>query len=60
MNFVILDLEWDSTYYVKEHRFFNQIIQIGAVKLDEKLNIIDTFEQTVKSSISKKLTYRNN
>ena len=39
MNFVILDLEWDSTYYVKEHRFFNQIIQIGAVKLDEKLNI---------------------
>ena len=49
MNFVILDLEWDSTYYVKEHRFFNQIIQIGAVKLDEKLNIVDTFEQTVRS-----------
>lgn len=58
MNFVILDLEWDSTYYVKEHRFFNQIIQIGAVKLDEKLNIVDTFEQTVRSSISKKLSKR--
>lgn len=58
MNYIILDLEWDSTYYVKEHRFFNQIIQIGAVKLDEKLNLVDTFQVTVKSSISKKLSKR--
>ncbi len=58
MNYIILDLEWDSTYYVKEHRFFNQIIQIGAVKLDDCLNITDTFQVTVKSSISKKLSKR--
>ena len=58
MNFVILDLEWDSAYFVKEHRFINQIIQIGAVKLDENLNIIDTFQKIVKSAISKRLTPR--
>lgn len=58
MNFVILDLEWDSAYFVKEHRFINQIIQIGAAKLDENLNIIDTFQQIVKSSISRRLTTR--
>ena len=58
MNFVILDLEWDSAYFVKEHRFINQIIQIGAVKLDENLKIIDTFQKIVKSAISKRLTPR--
>ena len=58
MNFVILDLEWDSAYFVKEHRFINQIIQIGAVKLDDNLEIVDSFQRIVKSSISKRLTTR--
>ena len=39
MKYVILDLEWDSTFFVKQKRFINQILQIGAVKLDEKFNI---------------------
>ena len=58
MNYVILDLEWDSAYFVKEHRFINQIIQIGAVKLDDNLEIVDSFQKIVKSSISKRLTTR--
>ena len=58
MNYIILDLEWDSTYFVKQKRFINQILQIGAVKLDENFNICDTFEVTVKSAISKKVTGR--
>lgn len=58
MNYIILDLEWDSTYYPKLKRFINQILQIGAVKLDNKFNVIDTFEVTVKSDISKKVTGR--
>ena len=45
MNFVILDLEWDSAYFVKEHRFINQIIQIGAVKLNYNLEIVDSFQK---------------
>ena len=58
MNIIILDLEWDSAYSVKNQRFVNQIIQIGAVKLDENCNIVDTFVSTVKSKLSKKLTRR--
>ncbi len=58
MNYIILDLEWDSTFFVKQKRFINQILQIGAVKLDGKFNVIDTFEATIKSSISKRVTGR--
>lgn len=58
MNYIILDLEWDSAYSVKFKRFINQILQIGAVKLDGNFNIIGTFEQTVRSSVSKKVSGR--
>lgn len=58
MNYIILDLEWDSTYFPKQKRFINQILQIGAVKLNQNFDIVDTFEVTVKSSISKKVTGR--
>ncbi len=58
MNYIILDLEWDSTYFVKQKRFINQILQIGAVKLNENFDIIDTIELTIKSAISKKVTGR--
>lgn len=58
MNIIVLDLEWDSAYSVKNQKFINQIIQIGAVKLDRQCNIVDTFSVTVKSALSKKLTRR--
>lgn len=58
MNYIILDLEWDSAYSARHKRFINQILQIGAVKLDGNFNIIGTFEQTVRSSVSKKVTGR--
>ncbi len=55
---IILDLEWDSAYCIKQHRFVNQIIQIGAVKLNEQLEIVDSFNEIVRSSITKKLSKR--
>ncbi len=58
MNYIILDLEWDSVFYKAEKRFINQILQIGAVKLNDDFEVIDTFEKTVKSQISKKVTGR--
>lgn len=58
MNYVILDMEWDSVYSVKKRGFINQIIQIGAVKCNESFKITGTFERTVKSTISKKVTSR--
>lgn len=58
MEYIVLDLEWNSAYFKKQGRFINEIIQIGAVKLNEHFEIIDTFEVVVKSSISKKLSNR--
>lgn len=58
MHYVILDMEWDSTYHKLYERFINQILQIGAVKLDENFNIVDIFDVTVKSSICKRVSKR--
>lgn len=58
MNYIILDLEWDGAFYPKIGRFINQILQIGAVKLDQNFEIIDTFDKTVKSSFSKRVSRR--
>jgi len=58
MTYIVLDLEWDSTFLKSEQRFINQILQIGAVKLDGNFDIADTFEQTVKSSISNRVSKR--
>lgn len=58
MNYVILDLEWDSAYHKLHKRFINQILQIGAVKLDDSFNIVDVFDVTVKSSITKRVSSR--
>ncbi len=58
MEYVILDLEWDSVYFTPEKRFVNQILQIGAVKLDENFNQLDTLSITVKSDVSNRVTSR--
>jgi DNA polymerase III epsilon subunit-like protein len=56
MEYIILDLEWDNVYLARKKRFINQILQIGAVKLDENFNITETFNEIICSDISKKVT----
>lgn len=58
MYYIIFDLEWNNAYNYSTGKGMNEIIEIGAVKLDEKLNIVDTFKQLIKPKISKKLTGR--
>ncbi len=58
MNYVILDLEWNGAYSKKAKKFVNEIIEFGAVKTDEQLNIIDTFSMLVTPQIGKKLNSR--
>lgn len=58
MEYIIFDLEWDSVFYRQEKRFINQILQIGAVRLDSEFNIIDSFIATIRSDISKKVSTR--
>ncbi len=58
MHYVILDMEWDGAYHKLHKRFVNQILQIGAVKLDENFNIVDIFDVTIKSDINKRVSRR--
>ena len=51
MSYVILDLEWNGSYSKVLHKFVNEIIEIGAVKLDENLKVIDTFKQLIKPKL---------
>lgn len=55
MHIVIIDLEWNNVYGRKINGFINEIIEIGAVKLDDKLELIDEFNSFVKPSIGKRL-----
>ena len=58
MYYIIFDLEWNSAYNYAAHKFMNEIIEIGAVKLDSKLNIVDTYKQLIIPRFTKKLSSR--
>ena len=58
MNYIIMDLEWNNSFNKATQKFMNEIIEIGAVKLDENLNQVDTFSELIKPVISKKLRSR--
>lgn len=58
MNYIIFDLEWNNAYNYKLKRGMNEIIEIGAVKLNDKLNVVDTYKRLIKPQISKKLGSR--
>lgn len=51
-----MDLEWNGAYSHKAHGYFNEIIEIGAVKLDASFQIVDRFQAVIKPSVSRKLS----
>ena len=53
-----MDLEWNNTYCKKKKGFMNEIIEIGAVKLNNNLDIVDTFSVFIKAQLGKKLHAR--
>ena len=63
MNYIVLDLEWNQTYHEKavavqkqlSVRLRGEVIQIGAVKLNEDLEIIGSYRITVKPRFYKKI-----
>ncbi len=56
MRYVILDLEWNGSYSKRVHKFVNEIIEFGAVKIDSEFEIIDTFSALITPQIGKKLS----
>ena len=55
MNFVILDLEFNGAYSRKNHKFINEIIEVGAIKCDSQLNVIDKFSMLVTPQVGKRI-----
>lgn len=58
MNYILLDLEWNSAYSTRCSKFINEIVQIGAVKLDESLRFVDDITIMVHSQLTKRLSSR--
>ena len=58
MKYIIMDLEWNNSFNKATQKFMNEIIEIGAVKLDSDLNQVDTFSELIKPVVSKKLRSR--
>lgn len=58
MNYIIMDLEWNNSFMKSKQKFINEIIEIGAVKLNERLETVDTFSALVRPVVSKKLRSR--
>ena len=55
MQYIVMDLEWNNVYSIKRGGFMNEVIEIGAVRLDEQLCEIDAFSHLIKSQIGKRL-----
>lgn len=59
MNYVVVDFEWNQSSYGRRTnpRIPFEIIEIGAVMLDENLQEIDRYSATVRPKVYKKLHF---
>ena len=64
MNLIVFDLEWNIGYQPKTFRYHGadltlrgEIIQIGAVRINERADVLDTFEITLRPRIFRKLQH---
>lgn len=57
MPIIVLDLEWNGAYCSKVNGYFNEIIEIGAVRLSDKLEIEDHFDAVIRPRVSRKLSH---
>lgn len=54
MNYIVLDLEWNQSSggkYAEKPELPFEIVEIGAIKLNEACELIDTFHAIVKPSV---------
>lgn len=61
MNYIVFDLEWNQCPYGKDReveRLPFEIIEIGAVKLNQDREKLDEFHRIIKPAVYKKLHFR--
>lgn len=56
MNYVIFDLEWNGCFSKKLNSHINEIIEIGAVKLNDNMEIIGKFSCLIRPVLSTRLS----
>ena len=60
-HYIVLDLEWNQSSGGREasiDRLPFEIIEIGAVKLDENLRIVSEFSRLVRPQVYRTLHYK--
>ena len=55
MHYIILDLEWSRSFSKSKKTAIDEIIEFGAVKVDESLVTVDVFGMLVKPVVGKKI-----
>ena len=61
MNYIVMDLEWNQSAKGKqfsEDHFPFEIIQIGAAKVNEKLDIVDEWQRSEERRVGKECRSR--
>ena len=61
MNYIVFDLEWNQCPYGKERenkKIPFEIIEIGAVKLNEERKEIERFQQVIRPTVYHRLHFR--
>ena len=58
MNFIILDLEWNTAFSKEMDTYVNEIIEFGAVKLNEDLEVLGLYSEFVKPVLETRLSPR--
>ena len=56
MRYIIADLEWNGTFRRQTGCYFNEIIEIGAVKLNDKLEVVDEFHKFISPKFSTRIS----
>jgi DNA polymerase III epsilon subunit-like protein len=54
MNYIVLDLEWNQEMF-ETHKLRFEIIEIGAVKLDDNFQIVSRFSSLIHPNVHKKM-----
>lgn len=65
MNYIILDMEWNQGYpgskvFIGDTRrqLSGEIIQIGAVKLDDSFTVVDTYQRLIRPVFYRKMHFK--
>lgn len=61
MDYIVMDLEWNQNPYGKSNHHTDipfEIIEIGAVRVTEDREIMDSYQQVIRPKVYKKLHYK--